>query len=53
MKKQIIKKVVDGKPRYYLQEKKNIFSKWKDAKFFDKDGTIYDYLEEVAQVDRR
>lgn len=50
MKRQIIKKVVDGKPRYYVQEKENIFSKWKDVKFFDKDGVIYDYLDDPIEV---
>ena len=50
MKKRIIKEVVDGKPRYYVKEKENIFSKWKDVKFFDKDGVLYDYLENPVEV---
>ena len=49
MKKRIIKEVVDGKPRYYVKEKENIFSKWKDVKFFDKDGVLYDYLENPVE----
>ena len=50
MKRQIIKKVVDGSPRYYVKEKENLFSKWKDVKFFDKDGIVDEYLTDIEEV---
>ena len=50
MKRIITKQVVDGSPRYYVKEKKNIFSKWKDVKFSDEDGVTYDYLEDPIKV---
>ena len=50
MKRIITKQVVDGSPRYYVKEKKNIFSKWKDVKISDEDGVTYDYLENPIKV---
>jgi hypothetical protein len=53
MKRQIIRKLVDGSPRYYVREKKNIFSKWEDVKFVDKEGNSRDYLEDVVELNNR
>ena len=50
MKRQIIRKIVDGSPRYYVKEKKNIFSKWIDVEFVDNEGNVTDYLDNPIEV---
>lgn len=54
MKRIITKKVVDGKPYYYVKEKKNIFSKWEVVYFPYKDQygneMMLDHLEDVRDV---
>ena len=49
MKRKITKKVVHGRTRYYVQEKKNIFSKWVTVKFTNDDCT-FDYLDDIEEV---
>ena len=50
MKRDITKKIVDGSPRYYVKEKKNIFSKWEDVIFVDSEGNFHDYLTNIEEL---